>query len=429
MHTILEILKSTLSAFVILLNEMSPYLLLGFIFAGMLHVLVPQRHIVRYLGKNDFRSVLNAALIGIPIPLCSCGVIPTGLSLYKNGASKGSAVSFLISTPQTGIDSIMITYSLLGLPLAIIRPIIALISGVIGGWFTNNNTFKEDISSNENPYKENKIHKFKNPVLNILHYAFIDFFQDIAKWLVIGLILATLIAVIIPDGFFTTYLSNGYLSMLIMLVASAPLYICATGSVPIAAMLIMKGLSPGAALVFLIAGPATNAATITMVGKILGRNTLLIFLITTIITALFFGTVVNELLPRSWFMPAMMMDHSHHHEEIIPYWLQITSSIILGLLLLNVWRLKLTQNRKQYSENNIQSPTINIETKIYGVKGMTCNHCKANVENNLQELPGIKNVNANLQQESIIISAEHLDMEAIRTAIENLGYTFTGEKK
>lgn len=427
MQTLYEILKSIISAFVTLFNEMSPYLLLGFFLAGMLHVLVPHRHIVRYLGKNNFRSVMNAALIGVPLPLCSCGVIPTGLSIYKNGASKGSAVSFLISTPQTGVDSMMITYSMMGLPFAVIRPVMAFITGIIGGWITNKTAVNDQSGINQKTEAETAIHRYKNPVLEMLHYAFIVFLQDIAKWLVIGMVLATLIAVIIPEGFFTSYLSNGYLSMFVILAVSGPLYICATGSVPIAAMLIMKGLSPGAALVFLMAGPATNATTITMVGKVLGRKTLIVYLGTVIIAALIFGTIVNELMPASWFLPAMLMDHMHYHTDMLPIWLQISSSIILGALLINIFIMNIISQRGHNVKNSGTISTF--ETKLIGVKGMTCNHCKTNVETHLHELPGIKDVKVNLQQETVTIAAEHFDLNAILSTIEGLGYTYTGEKK
>lgn len=135
--TIVQFLKAYIYEVIIICNEMSPYLLLGFLIAGILHVYFPKRQIYKYLGKNNISSVFNAALLGVPLPLCSCGVIPTGVSLHKQGASKGSTVSFLISTPQTGVDSIMITYSLLGLPFALMRPVIALVTGVIGGVLTN----------------------------------------------------------------------------------------------------------------------------------------------------------------------------------------------------------------------------------------------------------------------------------------------------
>ncbi|MDR9488660.1 permease, partial [Salibacter sp.] len=134
---ILDFLKSLVVAFWELFSEMSPYLVLGFLLAGILHVYFPKDKVNKYLGKRNLKSVINAALVGVPLPLCSCGVIPTGVSFHKNGASKGASVSFLISTPQTGVDSILATYSLMGLPFAVIRPIVALITGITGGLFTN----------------------------------------------------------------------------------------------------------------------------------------------------------------------------------------------------------------------------------------------------------------------------------------------------
>ncbi|RLD62015.1 MAG: heavy metal-associated domain-containing protein, partial [Bacteroidetes bacterium] len=261
-----------------LTNEMSPYLLLGFFFAGILHVFFKKERIAKYMGGSKIKSAIYATLIGIPLPLCSCGVIPTGISFYKNGASKGSTVSFLISTPQTGVDSILVTYSLLGLPFAIIRPIIALISGVFGGVFTNYYT-KSDVQESSCHLSEanEKIDK-KNVFSRFFNYAFVEFLQDISKWLIIGLMVAAFISLVLPDDFFTSYINNSLLSMGIVLLASIPLYVCATGSVPIAAVLLMKGLSPGAALVFLMAGPATNAATITVLGKVMGKKALTSYL-------------------------------------------------------------------------------------------------------------------------------------------------------
>ena len=152
----MEFLSKYFIALVDLFNQMAPYLLIGFFLAGVLHVYLPKDKISKYLGKDNIVSVINAALIGIPLPLCSCGVIPTGISFYKNGASKGSSVSFLISTPQTGVDSILVTYSLLGLPYAIIRPIAALITGIFGGGITNalNHKTKEAVTEEINNKQE-----------------------------------------------------------------------------------------------------------------------------------------------------------------------------------------------------------------------------------------------------------------------------------
>jgi len=187
-----------------LMLEMSPYLLLGFLFAGILYAWFPKEKVTRYLGKSNTRSVINAALLGVPLPLCSCGVIPTGISFYKSGASKGSTISFLISTPQTGVDSIMVTWSLLGLPFAIFRAIIALISGIFGGVLSNrflSNEIKVDDTDSASVEIPRKI-----GIWGMLNYAFIEFMEDIVKWLVIGLFIAAALAVILPEDFFLSYL-------------------------------------------------------------------------------------------------------------------------------------------------------------------------------------------------------------------------------
>lgn len=403
--------------------EMSPYLLLGFLIAGVLHVYFPKDKVAKYLGKNNFRSTLNAALIGIPLPLCSCGVIPTGVSFYKNGASKGSSVSFLISTPQTGVDSIMATYALLGLPLAIIRPVIALITGVVGGLFTNSVAEREATIPIEKQAEEDQTIKNdgKNRLKSMMHYAFVEFMQDISKWLVIGLLLAALMAVLIPDDFFTNYLGNEYLSMAIVLVASVPLYVCATGSVPIAAVLLMKGLSPGAAIVFLMAGPATNAATITVIGNVLGKKTLMSYMASIISGALFFGILVNEFLPREWFTGFIMDGHASHGAHLLPNWLSISSAILLIGLIMNGY-LQNFLKRKKIVEND-----IGMKGKIIKVNGMTCNHCKANVENNLGSLAGIEHIEIDLDSGKVKMTGEEIDLAEVKNKVESIGYQYEGE--
>lgn len=421
----MEVVKTYFGELVRITNEMSPYLLLGFLFAGLLHTLVPRDKVVHYLGANNFRSVLNAALLGIPLPLCSCGVVPTGLSFYKSGASKGSSVSFLISTPQTGADSIMITYSMLGLPFAVIRPIIALITGFFGGWLTNTLTHA-DASKPQTIDAIDDTQTSRNKFGEIFRYGFVDFLQDIAKWLVIGLLIAALISVLIPEHFFDQYRGNEFINMLIAIAIAGPLYVCATGSVPIAAALMMKGLSPGAALVFLMVGPATNAATITMVGKVLGRKTLMAYLGTVLVSALLFGFLLNEVLPQFWFSMSHMDHTTHNHQEMMPDWLMTTSSITLAFLILNTWRLRYWPSSKATASTIAADNTM--ETRTVTVHGMTCNHCKANVENNLRKLPGIKDITVDLQKEQAIITAERLDLELIKSTVEDLGYKYGGEK-
>ncbi len=423
----IDIINSYLIALWELTLEMAPYLLLGFFIAGLLYIYFPKDKVAKYLGKNNFRSTLNAALIGIPLPLCSCGVIPTGISFYKSGASKGSSVSFLISTPQTGVDSIMATYSLLSLPFALIRPVIALITGVVGGLFTNIIDKEPEATYDpEQAASEAKKSREGNKLKKMLNYTFVEFLQDISKWLIIGLLLAALMAVLIPDDFFTNYLSNEYLSMLLVLAASIPLYVCATGSVPIAAVLLMKGLSPGAAIVFLMAGPATNAATITVIGNVLGRKSLFSYLASIIGGAIFFGIFVNEFLPREWFTENIVMMHDGHGSHLLPYWLKVVSSVTLILLLINGYVQKYLQHKKT-GKSIINTNQSDMAEKTIKVSGMTCNHCKANVENNLASIAGIENIEIDLESGKVKLTGEEINLDKVKEKVEGIGYQFDGE--
>ncbi len=412
-----------------LMLEMAPYLMLGFLFAGILYAWFPNQKMVKYLGKNNSASVFNAALLGVPLPLCSCGVIPTGISFYRNGASKGSTVAFLISTPQTGVDSIMVTGSLLGWPLAVLRPFIALVTGMIGGLLTNSSVNR---SNKISPPKETLSPENKNGkvgVIEMLRYAFVDFLQDIVKWLTIGLLIAALMAVVIPEDFFLKYLSNDYLSMLIILLASIPLYVCATGSVPIAAVLMLKGLSPGAALVFLMAGPATNAATITVIGNTLGRKTLFTYLFSIIAGALFFGILVNEFLPRELFTNSLHRIHEGgHSHEILPHWLQAGSAILLTILMINgLLRIYFPAffNKKTTTDEPIINNAMSFKT--INVEGMTCNHCKMTVETNLKKMNGVSDVRVDLLTGNVTLEGENPDVAEAEKTITDLGYKYKGQ--
>jgi uncharacterized membrane protein YraQ (UPF0718 family)/copper chaperone CopZ len=415
-----------LSAFFNLLTEMAPWLLIGFFFAGLLHVYMPKEKITRFMGKKNLRSVINAAILGIPLPLCSCGVIPTGIAFHKEGASKGATVSFLISTPQTGVDSILVTYSMLGLPFALVRPVVAFFSGIFGGGITNLIDRQhiaeqvEIINARAELYEGGK----KGRIKSLFRYAFYEFLMDIAKWLIIGLAVAALIEMVLPDDFFTMYIGNEFLSMGIVLLAAIPVYVCATGSVPIAAVLMMKGLSPGAALVFLMAGPATNTATMAVIGKAIDKRTLIVYLTTIIVSAFFFGSITN-LLPREWFAFAQQglgHDHAHH---IFPIWVNTVSGIILILLILNVYLMKFFGKR---NKTEIIEPTNGLSNIMkIGVTGMTCNHCKANVEKNLIGLEGIDFVNADPQSSEVIVKGANINLDKIKDVVENIGYGFKGK--
>lgn len=298
MHEILHIIHS-----------MSPFLLLGFFLAGVMHAFVPSRLFTRHLSRPTFASVVKAAAIGIPLPLCSCGVIPTAMSLRREGASHGAVVSFLVATPQTGVDSIIATYSLMGFPFALIRPLVALVTAIISGVAVN---ILSPASSEPEAapaakscccHKKEASHcdapaprpRWYDRWKEALHYAYIDMMGDIGKWLVIGLAVAGLISVLVPESAFTLLRGNTLASMLLVLVISIPMYLCATGSIPIAVALMMKGLTPGAALVMLMAGPACNMASILVVRKVLGTRTLIIYLMSILTGAIGSGCLVDLL--------------------------------------------------------------------------------------------------------------------------------------
>lgn len=402
--------------FVSILSEMAPYLLLGFFFAGLLYAFIPKHRIEKYFNGTPLRSSILASLFGIPLPLCSCGVIPTGTAFYKNGASKAGTVSFLISTPQTGVDSILATFSLMGLPFAIIRPLAALITGISGGLLTSSITGKEK-DRNLYQQEEEKQKTLTQKTIDVFRYGFVEFIQDISKWLVIGLVLAAIISALIPNEFFELLNLSPIVQMLLILVVSIPLYICATGSIPLAAILILKGISPGAAFVLLMAGPATNAATITMIGKVMGKRSLFAYLGAIIAGALSFGLLIDYVLPLEWFTQIANQHLGHDHGAHLSWW-QIASGVFLLALIINGYIRKYRIAKPQI---NHKSNTNTMNYKTIKVEGMTCNHCKASVESNLEMLDFVKHATVNLANKTVSLEGD-LKMEEVKNTINSLGY-------
>ena len=255
-----------------LLNKMAPYLLFGFLFAGLLHIFFSPEKIARHLGKGNFVSVIKASLFGIPLPLCSCGVIPAALALRREGASIGAVLAFLISTPTTGIDSIFATYALLGGLFTGFRIVASFAAGVFAGVLANIFIKEKSFTPPEKEscklcgHETEHKHSTMEKATEALRYAFIGLFDEIAKWLLIGVLIGGTISFFIPEGFFASFLGLGWVAYLVMFLIGTPMYVCATGSIPIAASMMLKGLSPGAAFVFLLSGPATN--TVTNIAKL-----------------------------------------------------------------------------------------------------------------------------------------------------------------
>ena len=396
-------------------GEMSPYLLLGFLIAGILHVFVPQRFYTRYLSRDNKLSVLWAALLGIPLPLCSCGVIPTAIGLRNEKASKGAVASFLIATPQTGIDSILATFSVLGLGFAIIRPAAALVTGVCGGLLVNR-LVKED--SGTGTMEGSCRVESGNKVWRVLRYAYFDMIQDIGLRLVIGLLVAALIQVLVPDEFFLHFGSNPLLQMLVILVVAVPMYICSTGSIPVAAALIMKGLSPGAALVMLMAGPAVNLASILVVRKALGSRFTAIYLLVIVCFSILFGLLVNAL--GISISPMAGQDACCAGEAMMPSTFKIICSILLSLFILFALTMKLFS---KFTHKEVAPDTV-----VYTVEGMHCSHCEAAVCRALEDVEGVESAKASATRNTLTIKGPAPEA-AVRAAVEKAGYTFKGKKQ
>ena len=411
-------MKDFLSEFLRMTAEMSPYLLLGFLIAGVLHVYVPRNFYARYLSRDNKFSVLWAALLGIPLPLCSCGVIPTAIGLKNERASKGAVASFLIATPQTGIDSILATFSVMGLSFAIVRPVAALVTGLCGGLLVNRLVPEEDAT----PTAGNGICRVENGnrLFRVLKYAYFDMIQDIGLRLLIGLILAAVIGIAVPDEFFLTFGNQPLLQMLVILVVAVPMYICSTGSIPVAAALIMKGLSPGAALVMLMAGPAVNIASILVVRKSLGKRFTCIYLLTIVALSVFFGLLVNafgigaDIAPSAGVHAACCTP-----EKASPGVFRIVCSILLLLFIIVALVMKLfSKFKKQVIAEGVF---------VYGVDGMHCNHCKAAVESATLKVKGVVAAEADIGTGTLTITGTASETD-IRTAVESAGFTYTGKK-
>ncbi len=412
----MEFIKEITITICSIFNEMSVYLLLGFLFAGILHVLVPQHLFARYLAKNNWVSVFYATLFGIPLPLCSCGVIPTAMALYKEGASKGATIAFLIATPQTGVDSIIATYSLLGLPFAIVRPVVACITSVFAGLVTNAFVSKESTAINttpiDTPPQENL--SFMQKIKRVFQYGYVEMMEDIGKMLMFGLIVAGLITYFVPDNFFLLFGNNTLLTMLLVLLVAIPMYVCATGSIPIAVALMMKGMSPGTALVLLMAGPAANMASMLVIGKVLGKKTFVLYLTTLVIGAIGSGLFIDNFLPASWFDVSDVAMVAHHHGNF--YYFKVICSVILVMLFINsILFAKDKEKPKEISSNTLS----------FRIDGMTCNHCKNNATKVISNLKSVKQVTVDLENGLAYVEGNPTD-EEIKSAVESIGFKFKG---
>lgn len=412
-------MKGFFTQFLAVVNEMSPFLLLGFLIAGLLHVFVPAGFYRKYLSRDNKLSVLYAALLGIPLPLCSCGVIPTAIGLRNERASKGAVASFLIATPQTGIDSILATFSMMGLGFAIMRPAAALVTGICGGLLVNR--LVPDDGMGETSVAE-VTRASGNRLWRVLKYAYYDMIQDIGPRLLLGLLVAALINIAVPDEFFLTFGSQPLLQMLVILIVAVPMYICSTGSIPVAAALMMKGLSPGAALVMLMAGPAVNLASILVVRKSLGKRFTWIYLAVIVVFSVLFGLLANALGIGAEIVPTggAASGACCHSDAAPPQLWRIVCSVLLLIFITIALTMKfLSRFKKQEAVSG---------THIYCVEGMHCNHCKAAVEKAALGIKGVTAAEVNLGAKTLSVTGTATEQQ-VHDAVEKAGFDFKGRQQ
>jgi hypothetical protein len=335
-----------------ILLESSLFILLGLLVSGLLRIFLDPGAVSRHLGQGRFRSVFKASLIGIPIPLCSCGVLPAAAALKKQGANNGAVTSFLISTPESGVDSIAITYALLDPIMTAVRPVAAFFTAFVAGIAENllgtpkaARPIVPDLTCpvdgccdglNCTPKMHRNHHRFFDKVRAGFRFAFTDVWGDLAVWFLFGLLLSAMITMLIPESVFSRYLGGGLGAMLIMLGVGIPIYICATASTPIAAALILQGASPGAALVFLMTGPATNITSLTVLTRVLGKRATVIYLAAIALCAVGFGMLVDWIYAATGISAQAMVGQAG---EAMPYALELSGAVlILALSVKPVWR-------------------------------------------------------------------------------------------
>ena len=398
--------------------EMSPFLLLGMLVSGLISVFIDSDLIFKQIGSKDLASILKSTIFGIPLPLCSCGVIPVAATLRESGASKGSTVSFLVSTPQTGVDSIFLTYGMLGPVFALFRPLAALFSGVFSGMVINN--FDED--NHHHLSDEGSLNKEKQPLKKRLisgfQYGFISLPADIVVPLFQGLIVAAAISIFVPPEFIANHFaSDPYVQFVMMLAISIPLYVCATASIPIAVALMAKGVSPGAAFVFLMAGPATNASSIAVIKNILGKKTLYYYLGLISFTAIVFGVFLDSFLS---IIPPIMPSALHDHDHGGGFRMVLT--ILFLFILVNAYfsRFRTADASNIDTRAGSNSSMEQIEMTV---EGMTCGHCKESVESVVNSFSGVEEASVDLMSGKVIVSGIEMDEVAIKEKINARGFS------
>ncbi len=387
-------------------TELAPWLFLGLGVAGLLHILVPRDFVERHLGSSGFIAVVKAIVLGVPMPLCSCGVIPAALGIKKQGASDGAAVGFLISTPQTGVDSIFVSASFLGWPFALFKVFSAAVTGLIGGAAT-----QVLVPPASAPAAANRADTAcRKGIKAIWDFAFNDLLHMIWHWIVIGVVVSAAISTWVPKDFFSgAWYAGGIMALLLMLVISLPLYVCATSSVPIAAALVAAGMPPGAALVFLMAGPASNVATLGAVYRSFGARVLAIYLTTITLGSIAFGYLFGFVLETGGRVGPMQHDHTS--------WI----SVVCGGLLVAACIWFAVRDFSRWRRQRKGAGTVEQELTIK-VAGMSCEGCAGKVRNALLVISGVGAVEVDLETGNVDIKGNDLTDAELKRAIAEAGF-------
>ena len=341
MNLVLDILLQSWN----ILLESSVFVLFGLLVSGLLRVFLNPGAVSRHLGQGRFMSVFKASLMGIPIPLCSCGVLPAAAALKKQGANNGAVTSFLISTPESGVDSIAITYALMDPIMTVARPFVAFVTAAVAGIAENlfnpeagHAKITPDLTcpvdgccdgQNCRPEVHRNHHSLAEKIRAGFGFAFTDVWGDLAVWFLFGLLLSGVITVMIPESVFSRYMGGGLGAMPIMLGVGIPIYICATASTPIAATLILQGVSPGAALVFLMTGPATNVTSMTVLIRVLGKRATAVYLSAIALCAVGFGLLVDWIYRSMGISAQAVVGQAG---EAIPFGLELAGAILILLI-------------------------------------------------------------------------------------------------
>ena len=324
---------SFLETFWLYLLRSAPYLMLGLLLSGIIHQFITMDFIRRTLGGNSLRNIFKAALLGIPLPLCSCSVIPTSVTLKKSGASNAATSAFLISTPESGVDSIFMTYALMDLPMTILRPVAAFVSAMVAGLLQlgfNSPPTSQGPSTPESHQHCCKGQSPKGKIHQALHYGFYELLKDISVWLTVGLILGAIIMYFVPDDLFFHLSQNQ--GRLLIIAIGIPFYICASATTPIAAALMLKGMSPGTALLLLLLGPATNISSLLILQKYIGRQGVVLNVVAITVVALGMSYLTDWLYQTLKWAPDIRLDA--RHEASTGPWMTALTIAFVALLLI-----------------------------------------------------------------------------------------------